>query len=175
FVHACEFPLFTPLREGAGWTIITAFQREGDSVPRDFVMRGVVPDPLRDAARRIAGQVKGPVTVTGRLRADHLKGGSTVLPNEPDKNRWYSRDVAQMAAGACGGMPPSAAAGAPAFFIEYDGEAPPGGWPRPDPAGVQLVNNHLQYAITWFALAGVLVIMFGYWLMVQRRERPKPA
>jgi cytochrome oxidase assembly protein ShyY1 len=28
----------------------------------------------------------------------------------------------------------------------------------------ELRNEHLQYAITWYALAGVLVVLFGFWL-----------
>lgn len=167
FIHACEFHLFTPLRNGAGWTIITAFQREGDAVPRDLVIRGIVPDPFKAADKRSSGQVTGPVEVTGRLRGDHLKGSSFVPANEPAKNLWYSRDLAEMAAQRCGGMSPDAP---PAFFVEYDGAAPPGGWPKPEPDSIQLRNDHLQYALTWFALAGVLIGMFGYWLSVQRRE-----
>ena len=170
FIHACEFHLFTPMRNGAGWAIITAFQREGDAVPRDLIIRGLAPDPVRAPAKRMAGQVDGVVELTGRLRADHLKA-SFVPPNEPVRNNWYSRDMAAMAAAGCGGMPMTAAAGAPAFFIEYDGVAPSGGWPKPEPDAVQLRNDHLQYAITWFSLAGVLIGMFAYWLSVQRREK----
>lgn len=170
FIHACEFYLFTPMRNGAGWVVITAFQRDGDDAPRDLVIRGIVPDPLRQPERRASGQVAGSVAITGRLRADHLKGSSFVPANEPAKNNWYSRDVIEMAGTACGGMP-SQPGRAPAFFIEYDGTVPPGGWPKPEPDSIQLRNDHLQYALTWFALAAVLVGMFGYWLAVQRRER----
>jgi surfeit locus 1 family protein len=35
---------------------------------------------------------------------------------------------------------------------------------------VRLRNDHLQYAITWFGLAGVLVIMFAVWAWRQRRD-----
>lgn len=168
FVHACEFHLFTPMRNGAGFVIITAFRRDGDDVPRDLVIRGIVPEPLRAADRRAAGQVAGPVEITGRLRADHLKGSSFVPANEPAKNLWYSRDLTEMTATRCGGLDP---ARAPAFFVEYDGPPPPGGWPKPEPDSIQLRNDHLQYALTWFALAAVLVGMFAYWLGVQRRDR----
>jgi cytochrome oxidase assembly protein ShyY1 len=31
-------------------------------------------------------------------------------------------------------------------------------------------NEHLQYAITWYALAGALAIMFVLWLKNHRRN-----
>ena len=38
------------------------------------------------------------------------------------------------------------------------------GIPKPGPLEVHLKDDHLQYAITWFALAGAVVIAFGVWL-----------
>jgi len=37
---------------------------------------------------------------------------------------------------------------------------------------VHLKDDHLQYAITWFALAGVLAVAFAFWLRGQRRFSP---
>jgi cytochrome oxidase assembly protein ShyY1 len=34
---------------------------------------------------------------------------------------------------------------------------------------VRLRNDHLQYAMTWFGLAGVLVVMFALWAAKMRR------
>jgi cytochrome oxidase assembly protein ShyY1 len=45
---------------------------------------------------------------------------------------------------------------------------PPGGVPHPSALKVRLRNDHLQYAITWYSLAGVLVVMFAIWARRQR-------
>jgi surfeit locus 1 family protein len=34
---------------------------------------------------------------------------------------------------------------------------------------VSLRNEHLQYAITWYGLALVVVVMFAFWLGMRRR------
>ena len=49
------------------------------------------------------------------------------------------------------------------FYIEQEAPVPPGGLPHPAPLKVQLRNEHLQYAITWYGLAAVLVVMFAVW------------
>jgi cytochrome oxidase assembly protein ShyY1 len=41
--------------------------------------------------------------------------------------------------------------------------------PNPGPLEVHLRDNHMQYAITWFGLALVVLIAFGFWLRAQRR------
>ena len=56
------------------------------------------------------------------------------------------------------------------FYIEQEDPVPPGGLPHPSVLRVQLRNDHLQYAITWFGLAFVLVVMFAVWAWRQRRD-----
>jgi surfeit locus 1 family protein len=46
---------------------------------------------------------------------------------------------------------------------------PANGIPKPGALEVHLKDDHLQYAITWFGLAGAVVIAFGVWLRGQRR------
>jgi len=55
------------------------------------------------------------------------------------------------------------------FFIELESPPPPGGLPHPDALKVNLRNEHLQYAITWYGLAAVIVVMFAFWLRGRRR------
>ena len=52
----------------------------------------------------------------------------------------------------------------------HGGLAGGGEWPKPLRLGVSLVNNHLQYAITWFSLALIWAVMSA---MLVRRERPR--
>ena len=35
--------------------------------------------------------------------------------------------------------------------------------PRPGKLTVKLRNDHLGYALTWFGLAAVLLVVFGFW------------
>jgi surfeit locus 1 family protein len=46
---------------------------------------------------------------------------------------------------------------------------PASGIPKPGPLEIHLKDDHLQYAITWFTLAGAVVVAFGIWLRAQRR------
>ena len=47
---------------------------------------------------------------------------------------------------------------------------PPGGLPRPGRIRPNLPNNHLQYALTWYGLALVLVVVFGVWVRGRSSE-----
>ena len=48
----------------------------------------------------------------------------------------------------------------------------PGGWPEGGQTRLELPNNHLQYAITWFLLAGALVVIYLVYVRgAYRRER----
>ena len=55
------------------------------------------------------------------------------------------------------------------FYIEQEAPVPPGGLPHPAALQVRLRNEHLQYAITWYGLAGVLVVIFFLWAIRTRR------
>ena len=40
---------------------------------------------------------------------------------------------------------------------------PAGGLPKPGPLAIQLRNDHLGYALTWFGLAAALAAVFAVW------------
>jgi surfeit locus 1 family protein len=46
------------------------------------------------------------------------------------------------------------------FFLEAEKSDTPGGWPLGGQTRLDLPNNHLQYAITWFLLALCLVVIY---------------
>jgi cytochrome oxidase assembly protein ShyY1 len=46
---------------------------------------------------------------------------------------------------------------------------PNNGIPRPGPLKVNLKDDHMQYAITWFTLAVAVLIAFALWMRGQRR------
>jgi surfeit locus 1 family protein len=71
-------------------------------------------------------------------------------------NLWFSRDPQSIAAAkGLGAVAP--------FYIEQEAPVPPGGLPQPGKIVVRLPNNHMQYAVTWFGLAIVLVVVFITW------------
>jgi surfeit locus 1 family protein len=96
------------------------------------------------------------VEVTGLLRLTEPKG-AFLRSNDPAANRWYSRDVAAIAASQ------GIATVAP-YFIDADRAGD--GWPRGGMTTVRFPNNHLVYALTWFALAGL--VAFLLWRVARR-------
>jgi len=165
FDNSRELHMIAPQRNGAGWMVITRFDAPEGSV---LVMRGVVPDQLKDPAKRAAGQIEGDVAVIGRIRQPEQAGLFTPA-NDVARNNWFWRDLAGMqhATGI------DEASKALPFFIELEAPVPAGAGPRPQLDQVNLRNDHLQYAITWFALAGVMVVMFAVWLRGQFRDERK--
>jgi len=123
------------------------------------VNRGFVPEGWRAPE----GEATGSTEMVGVLRWPEPRGLFTPA-DQPASNLWFARDpVAIAAAKGWGEVAP--------FFIELESPQPPGGLPRAGPLTVKLRNEHLQYALTWYALALVVVVMFGFWLR-HRAARP---
>lgn len=133
-----------------------------------FVNRGFVPYDRKDPASRTEGQVEGPVTITGLARTAPKEKPSFIVPeNDPAKNVFYWKDLRAMAASA--GLPANAAI--LPFFVDA-GDAPnPGGLPVGGVTRIDLPNNHLQYAITWYGLAAVLCVFLFLWLRRNMRGK----
>jgi cytochrome oxidase assembly protein ShyY1 len=55
------------------------------------------------------------------------------------------------------------------FYVDLESPVPESGIPKPGPLKVRLKDDHMQYAITWFGLAAVMVIAFGFWWRAQRK------
>src|SRR6202035_4495318 len=83
------------------------------------------------------------------------------------KRLWFTRDHLAMARALGWGQGGSQVA---PFYIDLEQPVPAGGIPKPGALEVHLKDDHLQYALTWFALAGAVVIAFGVWLRAQGRE-----
>jgi len=114
------------------------------------VDRGFVPD--RGQAADVPA---APVNLTGYIRFPEQPGWLTPAA-DVGKRLWFARDTPGMATALKWG------AVAP-FYIDLESPAPPSGLPKPGPLEVHLRDDHLQYAITWFALAGAVVIAFFVW------------
>jgi len=92
--------------------------------------------------------------VEGLLRLPPAKKPAWFLPdNRSDLNYWFWIDLPAMA--AADKLDPVAL-----FYIDADATPNPGGWPKGGVTRIQLANDHLQYAITWFSLAVALIVVY---------------
>lgn len=160
FDHRAELLVRASTELGTGHWVLTPLRTdEGHWV---WVNRGFVPPDQRDPARREGdARSDAPQDLTGLLRLSE-PGGSLLQSNAPAEGRWYSRDVLAMSRqqGLSGPVAP--------FFIDLVADpAASAAWPRPGLTVLQFSNNHLGYALTWFALAALLA---GTVLALLRQE-----
>lgn len=141
-------------RGRVGLHVVTPLRRTdaGAAGPVVLVNRGWVPTERRDRASRTDGLPEQPVTVSGILRRPAERGWM-VPDNEPDANLWFWADLPAMAAAA--GIAPAAP-----VILEADGDAAGGALPIGGQTRLDIPNNHLQYAITWFAFAVILMVIY---------------
>ncbi|MEQ9638490.1 MAG: SURF1 family protein [Alphaproteobacteria bacterium] len=124
-----------------------------------LVNRGWVPQDLRDAARRPAGQVEGVQTVRGVVLTPGPRG--TYTPdNEPANNQWFYVDLDAMGRAIGAELLP--------FVLASDDTDVPGGVPIGGQGRLHIKNDHLQYALTWYSLAVVLLVIY---VLFHRRSR----
>ncbi|MET0688108.1 MAG: SURF1 family protein [Methyloceanibacter sp.] len=166
FHHGRELYLYASAEGQQGWHVITPLETaEGKTV---LVDRGFVPDALRDPSSRALGQVEQIVEVTGLVRMPEKQGMFTP-DNAARANRWFWRDLSGMSAS----MFPSDAVEVAPFFVEAERSEVPGGWPEGGQTRLVIVNNHLQSALTWFALAVCLVGVYAAYVWSHyRRGQP---
>jgi len=148
---------------GAGYWVLTPLQRDNGEIV--WVNRGFVPPQWRasDGANHNTAQL------TGLLRLSE-PNGAFLRKNDPDADRWHSRDIAALSVAR--GLP--AAQTAP-YFV--DAEASPFPTDAAAPvAGLTVIhfaNNHLVYAITWYGLAlGLLAAVIFVWRLERRHSPP---
>jgi surfeit locus 1 family protein len=151
---------------GSGFWLITPLLGEnGDIV---LINRGYVPsrgakqaNPARprEESREENRTLGSPVNITGLLRISE-KDGAFLRHNDAAGERWYSRDVEAIAAARhLGTVAP--------YFIDADAaqdhDAAHAAAPD-DPVGgltvIALQDNHLVYALTWFAMALMMAVAF---------------
>ena len=145
-----------------GYHVITPLRLADGEVL--LVDRGFIPEGRKDPARRAEGELKGPVIVSGLLRL-----GSDVKPhwflpdNNVARNYWIWVDIPAMAQAAhVDRVLP--------FYMDADATPNPGGLPIGGQTRLDLPNNHLQYAITWYALAVALAVIYVIFIRRRRAE-----
>ena len=168
FLEGQEALVYTPgspLRpdvKGPGYWVFAPAQLAGGSIV--VVNRGFVPLGAKDPAARAGGNIRGTVDIIGVVRWPESRGLFTPA-DDPKTNVWYLRDPKAMAAEK------KWATTAP-FYIDQEAPVPPGGLPKPGKLSVELPDNHLQYAITWFGLALGLAGVYVVLLAGRLRRRP---
>ncbi|WP_189407176.1 SURF1 family protein [Mesorhizobium sp. M1A.F.Ca.ET.072.01.1.1] len=162
FLHQGERHFFATWEGDTGFNVYTPLRLDDGRFV--LVNRGFVPYDLKDPAKRKQGEVAGTVTVTGLARNPLPEKPSMMLPdNDVAKNIFYWKDRDVMASSA--GLP--AGAGLVPFFIDADKTPNPGGLPVGGVTIIDLPNNHLQYAVTWYGLAAALAAV-----LILRLRRP---
>lgn len=143
-------------REAGTGSHVIAVLETGDG-RRVLVDRGFMPDAARDGAE-LASEA---VTVRGNLHWPRDADGFTPAPDLA-RGLWFSRAVEPIAAHL----------GTEALMIvaRQDGAPLPGLTPAPITT-VDIKNDHLEYAITWFLLALVWagMTLFLLWRIRQNR------
>ncbi len=164
FDHAKERHFFATFEGQTGFYVYTPMTLADGRIL--FVNRGFVPYEMKEPAKRQAGEVTGVQTVTGYARTKLAEKPSSMVPdNDLAKNIFYWKDLDTMASTT--GLDATKIV---PFFVDVDASvSSPGGWPKGGVTQFDLPNSHLQYAVTWYGLAGALVaVVIG---AVLRRRR----
>jgi len=131
------------------WIIAKFTTNDGREI---LVDRGFVPNnteiPLIDTN----------VTLKGALVWPYEVGLFTPEPNH-NENLWYGRDVVKMAEYMK----------TEPIMLQIEPSENNKTWPRAHALSVKLPNNHLQYALTWFGLTIVWIIMSLIWIRRLKR------
>lgn len=141
-VSGAGYWVFAPARLPAGGLVV--------------VNRGFVPQGWEGPATGDAASTPANADLVGVMRWPESRGVFSPK-DDPGRNLWFVRDpVAIAAAKGWGDVAP--------FYIELESPQPASGLPRAGRLRANLRNEHLQYAITWYGLALVVVTMFVFWV-----------
>ena len=121
-----------------------------------------MPLDKKDPATRRDSEVQGGTSVAG---LDPLPASARwfVPPDDAAKNVWFSRDPGLIAKAY--GLERVAP-----VIVDADQAPDKAALPRGGQTRIALPNDHLQYALTWFGLALVLICVFAAFAIRRRRE-----
>ena len=152
--HANEIQIIGKTYEGnAGFHIITPFILENNEII--YINRGWVPKKYADKKTRKFSLLEDKVRVVGLVRLPQKKG-YFVPENEPENGFWFTI-IPEELNGHLNII------GEKEFYIDELNVDEKLKLPMPANGKVQVPNNHLQYAITWYSLAlGLLIVYFAW-------------
>ena len=149
--------LFSTQALGAAYRLIAPFRTENErSILIDL---GAIPANAKDDPRAFP-----PLTITGNLHWPDETDSFTPEP-ERDRNIWFARDVALMA---------RELGTEPVLVVARSTEPALAGVTQVPVGIINIPNDHLGYAVTWFSLAAIwagMTVLLG-WRMAgaERRE-----
>lgn len=150
YLHCHEFLIKPRTMDGkVGYHLVTPFRRlSGGHV---FVDRGFVSDDTLAGISRPQG-----ITQVSGIAVVPQKNNYTPA-NVPEKDDWYWADIPAMtqAAGITSAAP---------LMVQAQVN-PSGAYPVPQKVAANIRNNHAQYALFWFSMAAVLLVIYfiRYW------------
>jgi surfeit locus 1 family protein len=148
FENAREVYVYTTGPHGGpAYHVLTPFVTDdGRTV---LVDRGIVPVSRLAPAARAQGLLAGERHIVGVWHSPDARGIFTPQPDLAQRV-WYSPDVKSIAAAEHLTL-------ATDVLVEADATPNPGGWPEGGQTVVTFRNEHMQYALTWFGMAGGLL------------------
>lgn len=167
FDHAAEARVYVNLSEhkgrygGPGYFVLAPLKL-ADGSGTVVVNRGFVPEGARNPGVRAAGQTAGEVEVVGVLREPETRNAFTPA-DQPSERLFFARDPKAIADGL--GLTDAAP-----FTVDADATPNPGGLPQGGETRVTFPNRHLEYALTWYGLAGALIAVFFAFAFRMARE-----
>ena len=152
--HANEIQIIGKTYEGnAGFHIITPFILENNEII--YINRGWVPKKYADKKTRKFSLLEDKVRVVGLVHLPQKKG-YFVPENEPENGFWFTIIPEELNRHLN-------IVGEKEFYIDELNIDEKLKLPMPANGKVQVPNNHLQYAITWYSLAiGLLIVYFAW-------------
>jgi surfeit locus 1 family protein len=149
-LHDKEMHLLAYTERGnLGYHLIVPLERDGGGFV--LVDRGWVPAAQKSPGSRPQSQPNGELTLEGVVRKGWHRGWF-VPENDPRQNLWFYADIEGLARQAGVAVPP--------LLVEAGPAANPGGLPIGGQTVINIPNDHLQYALTWFGFAIVLTVIY---------------
>ena len=144
FLYSHEFKITPRTQDGrVGFHLVTLFQRASGGYV--FINRGWAADDVADKIKRPQGIVR----VEGIIQVP--KKSYFTPDNVPAKNEWYWPDIQAMMAAS--GIPSAL----PVIMTVSTKEQ--GVYPMAGQLRLDIPNDHRQYAIFWFGMAGVFLLI----------------
>ncbi|HYG28275.1 MAG TPA: SURF1 family cytochrome oxidase biogenesis protein [Caulobacteraceae bacterium] len=145
-----------------GSRLISVCRLEGGPYGSILVDRGFVDAAISSRPPEDPADTR-PIGVRGVLRAAD-EPSPIATPDDPAHRRFFSRRIETLAAHLKAPNP------APYFLMAESSSNPEWKALKPAPLPVNVSNRHLEYALTWFGLAGVLLAVYGAMLRGRGRD-----